>query len=386
MEARGGISSCTCEPFRSRIAARGWFLGPPLDAIEVYLDDTKLIGQATLNQPRADIAAKYPEYDNPNSGWSIDTFCPHSVTSRAVVTARACAKGAVVRKLSRSIEFVTHIEENLNALWQLPNEVEFGGQPTLTPPHVAGELRRRNVRVVETRIDVDDYARWLDEVDYAKNYPGYVQKFPRGPVLSRKTSQHYLAARLLDLQAGQTYIDVASDLSVFPDIAETRYNVGTAYRQDLQYEPGVHGKTIGGDAAAIPLPDRSVDTMGLHCSWEHFEGDSDAGFLVEAGRLLKPGGRVCIIPLYMADVFAVYTSLGAWQEGAYGKAPAFDEDATLFIREEFKQRCSRAYSAQALCDKVLSRCSHLYDTAVYYFTNHLERPGCPIFALLATKR
>ncbi|MBI5153840.1 methyltransferase domain-containing protein [Candidatus Poribacteria bacterium] len=58
---------------------------------------------------------------------------------------------------------------------------------------------------------------------------------------------------------------------------------------------------IGCDACELPLPDSSLDAMALHCSFEHFEGDSDTRFVREAMRVLRPGGGLLIIPFYCGE-------------------------------------------------------------------------------------
>ena len=41
--------------------------------------------------------------------------------------------------------------------------------------------------------------------------------------------------------------------------------------------------------------------MTLHCSFEHFERDSDSRFVRECARVLRPGGKTVIIPLYLSN-------------------------------------------------------------------------------------
>src|SRR5262249_39747242 len=41
--------------------------------------------------------------------------------------------------------------------------------------------------------------------------------------------------------------------------------------------------------------------------FEHFEGSADSDFIREAWRGLKPGGVLCILPLFMSERFSVIT-------------------------------------------------------------------------------
>ena len=49
----------------------------------------------------------------------------------------------------------------------------------------------------------------------------------------------------------------------------------------------------------MPLPEGVRDQDSSHCSFEHFEGDSDIGFIRETARVPRPGGAACIVPLYL---------------------------------------------------------------------------------------
>ena len=105
------------------------------------------------------------------------------------------------------------------------------------------------------------------------------------------------------------FVDIASCSSPFADIVERLDNC-IAYRQDLDFPPGVNGRTIGGSAEHLPIADGFFSRMTLHCSFEHFEGDADIGFVKEAGRVLRPGGAACILPLYVSEIFHNLTDPG----------------------------------------------------------------------------
>jgi len=56
---------------------------------------------------------------------------------------------------------------------------------------------------------------------------------------------------------------------------------------------------MGGNAAHLPIDDNTVDFMTLHNSIEHFEGNADSEFIKECERVLKPGGEVIILPIFL---------------------------------------------------------------------------------------
>jgi SAM-dependent methyltransferase len=85
-------------------------------------------------------------------------------------------------------------------------------------------------------------------------------------------------------------------------LARRRYGCDV-YDADLQYRPGVRGRKIGCEVGAIPFADRSLTCVVSFCAFNCFEGEADCAFLREASRLLKPGGRLVIVPLCVADAY-----------------------------------------------------------------------------------
>ena len=98
------------------------------------------------------------------------------------------------------------------------------------------------------------------------------------------------------------------------------------YRQDLEFPEGIHGNVIGGDASNMPLEDESATKMALHCSFEHFEKNSDIEFIIEANRVLCKGGKLCIVPLYLSNKYVVQTDPSILP---FGGIP-FENDAILY--------------------------------------------------------
>lgn len=70
---------------------------------------------------------------------------------------------------------------------------------------------------------------------------------------------------------------------------------------------GIHVNDIGGDAGSMPVEDSFATKMALHFSLEHFEQDPDIRFIKEAIRVLRKGGKWCILPLYLFNRYAIKT-------------------------------------------------------------------------------
>jgi SAM-dependent methyltransferase len=227
------------------------------------------------------------------------------------------------------------------------------------------DLRKHDFNLVDYTLSKDDFEAWVAKAGYEK-YPKY---YLSG--LQTKHLDHYLAALFLDFQPDDVFIDVASALSSpAPDIYHDLYGC-TVYRQDLLFPEGINGNTIGGDASQLPLPDGFASKLSLHSSIEHFEGDSDSRFITEASRVLRPGGKMVVVPLFMSSRYLIKTDPECWpKEGMY-----FEGDAAI-IKKDWKNRYARFYDAAHLATRVRDWLADLKMT-IYVMTNPSDiLPNC----------
>jgi SAM-dependent methyltransferase len=210
-------------------------------------------------------------------------------------------------------------------------------------------------------IDLGDYQRYFVRAGYKEKYPNY---YPS--TLYEKSLEHYIAAKLLNLSSNDVYIDVASANSPAPEIYSRLFGCKT-YRQDLAYPEGLNGDTIGGDAANMPVPDGFASKMALHCSFEHFEGDSDVRFIRECARVLRKGCAVCIVPLYLFDKYVILTD----PKVSIPIGVQFEEDAIVFCRAGWGNRHGRFYDPAHLAQRVRANLSGMGLT-IYRVTNARE--------------
>ena len=132
----------------------------------------------------------------------------------------------------------------------------------------------------------------------------------RSMIDDAKRIEYYISYRFLNLGPDDTFIDIAAQDCPFAFFVRDHFGA-QAYRQDLYYmKKGVHGADIGGNAAKIPLSSGAVSKIALHNSLEHFEDDSDIDFFKEAQRLLRPGGLLLVVPLFIGDKYAIETDAG----------------------------------------------------------------------------
>lgn len=255
----------------------------------------------------------------------------------------------------------------------------FGGvnyKPDSFERIIAG-LQQFGYEVQSYKLDVDAYQAYFKEADYLSQYPTYYDF-----LLPEKSLEHYIAAQFLQLQPDDVYIDIANEGSPTPEIYHRLFGCKT-YRQDIRFPPGINNDMIGGDAGNMDvLPDGFASKMALHCSFEHFEGDSDINFIQEAGRILRPGGAVCIVPLYLFDKYAIQTAPSI----SVPQKVQFEEDAIICCDENWKNRHGRFYDPAHLFERVHKHLKGLTMT-IYKITNAKEvDPNCYVeFTALITK-
>lgn len=256
------------------------------------------------------------------------------------------------------------------------------GDVRMTPEtcaQIRTELQAADYTLRDLEILLNEYRRylvWADYRQYADYYAG-----PGRHNYGEKSLEHYIAWELLDLQPDDVYIDIANDHSPTPEIYSALSKC-RSYRQDLIFEPGLHGDRIGGDAANMPVPDGFASKMALHCSFEHFEGDADIRFIAECRRVLRPGGRVCILPLYLHTEYAIQLDPLVYTRAR----PEFEPDATLHCARGYANRHGRFYDVAHLTERIRNHCDGLRLT-IYDLQNAGEvSPLCYVkFVMLLEK-
>ena len=242
---------------------------------------------------------------------------------------------------------------------------------------VAADLSAARLPVSTLHPTREDFWEFARIADYASRYPGYYGG------LTEKVFEHHVALRLLDVGRSDVFVDLASEGSPLPEITH-RLHGASAYAQDIMYPPGVVEGRIGGDACAMPVPAGFASKAALTCSLEHFEGDADTRLFLELARVLRPGGRVVVVPLYMFTRPAVQTD----PRYSVNADVLFDAGATVFCSEGWANRHGRFYSAESLLERIIQPTRDLFDFVVHQIAD----PGAidpriyARFALLGTRR
>ena len=160
------------------------------------------------------------------------------------------------------------------------------------------QLQSLGLKVYEHHINVEAYWQYRSNTQYPADY--YGGGLDPKANFTEKTLEHYVSTELLDFKPQHTFVDIAACTSPFAAIVKEKYGLQKIYQQDLVYPLGMHGNRIGGMAHQIDLPDESIDRVTLHCSLEHFEDNSDTLFFQAMQRKLKPGGKIIVLPFYIA--------------------------------------------------------------------------------------
>ncbi len=216
-------------------------------------------------------------------------------------------------------------------------------------------LRQVGIDVLNFSPPAEDYLAFMEKAAYGKLYPGY---YPWN--IGEKSLEHFMAIQLLGLADEDIFVDIASEGSPLPEIAARLWGT-SSYAQDIMYPEGVRGQFIGGDACRMPVQDCFFTKASLTCSFEHFEGDSDIRLFRELARVLKPGGRVCVAPLYLNTYAATLTD----PRYSCSTKVSFDEDCVIHLVENWGNRHGRYYTPRTLIERLLTPVKTYFQFAIY---------------------
>lgn len=215
---------------------------------------------------------------------------------------------------------------------------------------------------------------YVDVYGFHKHINGgyYPANYAAGPMLEgghreQKVLEYFASLSFISARAGDVVIDIASEWSIFPEILR-KLTGSTVYQQDLVYPSGVNGFRIGSNAAEMPIPNDFANYLVLHNSFEHFEGTSDTKFILEAWRVLKPGGTLCILPLNLAIEHTILTDPLSNRTGI-----VFDPGARVIEAPWFHNRFGRFYDANTLQQRILEPASSIgFEATIYRVVNLKE--------------
>lgn len=207
------------------------------------------------------------------------------------------------------------------------------------------EIKINGVEKIKYYVDINEFYTHMSVCDYPMNYAG--GSINRRGWREQKALEYFVSIGLLDVQSDEIVIDIASEWSFFPEILQ-KLSGATVYRQDLIYPSGLNAYRIGGNATNLPIPNDFANKLVLHNSFEHFEGNTDTNFIHEAWRVLKPGGLLCILPLFLSCIHTNLTDPLVNRRGI-----KFDHNAQIIENLWFHNRFGRIYDPITLRLRVL---------------------------------
>ncbi|PLY06374.1 MAG: hypothetical protein C0625_09555 [Arcobacter sp.] len=357
----------------------GWILSPSIDRIVLLNGNNELL-EVEVNIVREDIWQAYNKIGSPICAWKYEGKLEKDLDIDDVYLEFYKDK-KLLFKQKIELFYNPEKEELLDSLiYKDLDDIKSD----MKKIYKEFENNFENIKIYN--FNEESYLEWFNNVNYTQ-YPNYCKEFEEGEILHSKAMQHYLSIELLKIKKSDVYLDIASSNSVCPDIINEFYSKNV-YKQDIQYKEGIHGNKIGSNAESMPLDNNSIDKMALHCSFEHFENNSDINFLNEAYRVLSSNGKVVITPFYMSESKHILTSPSIWENKYMMQdLPKFTRGYPIVINEEIKQRQEKIYSVKAFLEEIVEPFKDKFFIEVYHIANVncIDLGLYPKFTLVCTK-
>ena len=206
-----------------------------------------------------------------------------------------------------------------------------------------------NVRRDRLEIDPEQHISFLTQ-----HYPNWADCFPHP--FHKKLLELHTSWQLLDPQSDETYLDLAGGLYTYAGylkaekrLLNDRY-VRPSLRSDLMRR-GV--EIVESFAQCMPLENCSIDKISCHHSFEHFRGDGDIEAIREIQRVLRPGGRACIVPIFLANGYFEIVDL-PWTPASDSRATRIVDPTSPFPGGSFSGGFARVYDLQTFQSRVLN--------------------------------
>ncbi|MDJ0703955.1 MAG: hypothetical protein QNJ46_11800 [Leptolyngbyaceae cyanobacterium MO_188.B28] len=234
--------------------------------------------------------------------------------------------------------------------WSVKGAPEYKNPTSDELIQIENDLADLGVLVQDYSPSPDGFIKFQQSNYFPFNYHGGIAS----PVWDEKLLEHWIAAERLDLSTWESediYIDVAAANSPWAEILRKHFRI-QAFAIDLD-EVGGNYKDLPyyriENATATTFDRESITGMSLQCAYEMFMKDDDTKLIAEIERILRPGGKVVISPLYLHTHHCAYST-----PEYYGKGYS-DPSAKEYVNFGcFGIPSSRKYSAKSLKQRVLN--------------------------------
>jgi len=217
------------------------------------------------------------------------------------------------------------------------------------------ELASIEARMMEMGLSCHDFCVDATEFDDFIRLAGFPSEYHGGigsGVYREKLLEHFVAWKFLGLDdcGHAPYLDIAAGGSPWVLLLRNRGVNATAI--DISISPEFRSESSYQqlDATRTGFEDGSAGSASLQCAFEMFSEDQDVALLQELGRILRPGGRAVISPLY------THTHACYYQTPEYYGSACGEHDAKRYIRRDcWGVSFSRKYSPETLKTRVWDR-------------------------------
>lgn len=233
--------------------------------------------------------------------------------------------------------------------WKFRNTPRYVGPTSQELLQIEQSLLSLGVEIQEYTPAPDSFKTFRTEHWFPVDYHGG----QNSGVWDEKLLEHWIASERLGLMSYSSdgiYVDVAACNSPWAQELRKRKSI-SAFAIDL-CEVGALYKNLDfyrmENATATSFADASVSGVSLHCAYEMFMGEDDRNLIAELARILRPGGKAVILPLYMHTHYCTYSTPEYFGKGCS------DPTAVEYVRLEFRGvPSSRKYDAKRLKERVL---------------------------------
>jgi len=209
------------------------------------------------------------------------------------------------------------------------------------------ETRMRNIGIFSNDFmaDVNEFEDFISQAGFSADYHGGTET----RVYREKLLEHFIAWKFLclDNSPHTPYVDVAAGGSPWVLLLRNKGVVACAIDVTISPEFISERCYLRQDATRTGFENGSVGSASLQCAYEMFSKGQDVELLYELGRILKPGGRAVISPLYTHTHTCYYQT-----PDYYGEVPGDPESKRYIRRDCWGVPFSRKYSPETLKTRV----------------------------------
>ena len=237
------------------------------------------------------------------------------------------------------------------------------------------ELTKLGIPIKDYVVKAETFHQFKQDFLFPEDYHGGI----KSGVWDEKLLEHFIAFERLGLKnyrPQDIYIDMAACGSPWAKILKEKQNLASSYAIDVsiavQYAHLSYYKKE--NAISTSFSASSVKGASLQCAYEMFTGNDDIDLLKEAARILSPGGKMIIVPLYMHTHYCSYSTPEYWGKGFS------DQEAKEYVRLDcFGVPSSRKYDAFKLKERVLEVIQNLGMSYQLYALRNKDNLGSNIY-------